>query len=175
MGTASFQWGAHDGTPGDGSSGNAGPALVTRVGTETNPKKLIEVAQFDAATDEHLWFSGVMPASYVSGGQVDIYWLANAVTATVVRWGSRIAAVTPGDADTPVEHSAAAATTDQSSTNTTEALRLTKLSLTLAALDGLAAGDLFWLLVYRDADATSGTDSLAVDAELVRVEFSFTV
>lgn len=173
MATARLQWGAHEGTPGDGSTGNAGPALVTLPGTETNPKKPIEVAQFDAATAEHLWFGGIMPAEYLSGGTVDLYWMANAVTATAVRWASRIGVVAPNDVDTPIEHLSAALTAVATNINTVEARRLTKSSITLANLDSLAGGKVFWLLVYRDA--ADAADTLAIDSELLRVELNFTV
>ena len=175
MATARIFWSAHDGQGLDGSSGNAAPALLTIVGTEANPKKPLAVAAFDPATDEHLAFIGVMPAEYLSGGAVNIYWMANATTSTTCRWGARIGAVTPSDADTPLEHAAAAASTAAGSNITAEARRLNKTTITLANLDSLAGGDLFWLIVYRDADGTSGTDDLAVDAELIAVELSYTV
>lgn len=173
MATGRLQWGAHEGAPGDGSTGNAGPALVTLPGTEANPKKPVEVAQFDAATAEHLWFGAVMPAEYLSGGTVDLYWMANAVTVTAVRWAARIGAVTPGDVDTPIEHVTAALSAVATNVNTVEARRLTKTSIVLANLDTIAGGDVFWLLVYRDA--ADAADTLAIDAELLRVELNFTV
>lgn len=174
MATGRFMWRAWDGLPLDGSSGNAGPALLAIIGTESNPKKVLEVAAFDAATDEHIVFAGILPAEYASGGQVDIYWMANATTGTV-RWGARIGAVTPNDVDTPVEHATATASTGAGTVNTTEARRLTKTSLTLSSLDSLAGGDEFELIVYRDGDGTSGTDDATVDAELRFVEFNFTL
>lgn len=156
----------------DGSTGNLAPGLVRLQGTESNPKKHLIIAQFDATTAEHLWWTFAMPAAYVSGGTVKLLWMTAAVTSTSVVWCARIGAVTSGDADTPVEHAAAAASTATSAVNTTEARRLTAASITLANLDSVAAGDLVNLLVYRDpADAA---DTLASDAELVAVALEFT-
>jgi hypothetical protein len=157
--------------PSDGSASNAAPAIVRFQGTEANPKKHFLAAAFDAAADEHLSWTFRMPADYVSGGAVKLEWMANA-TANSAVWGARIAAVTAGDADTPVEHAAAAASTTTTATNATEARRGNATSITLANLDSVAAGDLVFLLVYRDADNAS--DTLTVDAELIAASLEYT-
>lgn len=156
----------------DGSSGNAAPALTRRQGTESNPKKVFLTADFDASTDEHLWFTFVMPADYASGGSVDLLWMANA-TANAVIWGVWLHAVTADDADTPLEHAnGSAASTGTGTVNTTEARRLTKTTISIANLDSVAAGDLVFLLVFRDAD--NGSDTCTVDAELIAARFTYT-
>lgn len=157
----------------DGTTGNAAPGITRRIGTEANPKKFLFSADFDAATDEHLHFTFRMPANYISGGAVKILWMANAITGTA-RWGAKLGAVTPGDADTPLEHATATAATAGSVTNATEARRLNEATVTLSSLDSVAAGDLVSLVVYRDADGTSGTDDLSVDAEVVSIAFEYT-
>lgn len=172
MATGTLQWDAWSGAPGDGSAGNAGPALLTIAGTEANPKKQLRVASFDPGTDEHLWFQLRMPADWKEGGVVRLLWMANA-TSNACAWGARVAAVTPADADTPVEHASAAATVVSTSVNATEARRLIETTIE-PSLDGVAAGDLCQLLVYRDADGTAATDSLTVDAELLTVALTFT-
>jgi hypothetical protein len=159
-------------TPPDGSSGNAGPALLRLQGTEANPKKHLLVAAFDAATDEHLTWAFTVPGDYASGGAVRLQWMANLASGNSVVWAARIGAVTPADADTPVEHAAAAASTQATAANATEARRLVETAITLANLDGLAANDLALLLVYRDADNAS--DTLAADAELLSARFEYT-
>lgn len=172
MATGTLQWGMNAAVPPDGSSGNAAPALSRLIGTETNPKKFLHIASFDAATDEHLHFAFRVPADYASGGDVKLLWMTNSASANNVVWGARIGAVTPADADTPVEHAEAAASTTTTAGNATEARRLIETTVTLANLDGLAAGDLATLIVYRDADNAS--DTLAADAELISVAFLFT-
>lgn len=159
-------------SPPDGSSGNAAPALLRLQGTESNPKKHFVYAAFDAATDEHLWWVWRLPSNYASGGTVKLMWMANAVTSTSVVWGASLGAITPADTDTPVEHANAAATTATTAINTTEARRLTETSIALGNLDSAGAGDVVFLLVYRDAD--NGSDTLAVDAELITVTFEYT-
>jgi len=157
----------------DGSSGNATPQMSRRQGTEGNPKKHFLTLDFDAATDEMVTFCFRMPTNYVSGGTVKILWMANATTGTA-RWGTALGAITPADADTPVEHAQAAASTAGTATNATEARRLNETSITIGTLDSVAAGDLCFLLVYRDADGTSGTDDLTVDAEVINVALDYT-
>ncbi len=172
MATATLQWGMNAATLPDGSSGNAAPALQRIQGTESNPKKHFLVAAFDAATDEHTWFTFRMPADYASGGTVELLWMANSASSNSVVWGARLGAVTPADADTPVEHAQAAASTTTTAANATEARRELTTSITLANLDSVAAGDLCFLLVYRDAD--NGSDTLAVDAELIIAALTYT-
>jgi hypothetical protein len=156
----------------DGSSGNAAPGIARIQGTETNPKKHFLVAAFDAAIDEHLWWQFRMPSDYASGGTAKLLWMTNTASSNSVVWGARLGAVTPADADTPVEHASAAASTTTTAGNATEARRLIETSITLANLDSVAAADLVFLLVYRDADNAS--DNLAADAELIQAVLEYT-
>lgn len=156
--------------PPDGTSGNAAPALQVFQGTETNPKKHGLRAAFDAATDEHLWWAFQVPDNYASGGTVRLLWAANATSGDVV-WAARIGAITPGDADTYLEHAQAAATTATTAVNATEARRVVETTIS-PSVDSMAADDLVFLLVYRDAD--NGSDTCSVDAELLMVAFEYT-
>lgn len=155
------------------TSGSAPPAISRTQGSEVTPKKHFLIAGFDAAADEHLYWSFRMPADYASGPVAKLQWMANATTGTC-RWGVQLAAVTPADVDTPVEHAFATTNTAGTATNATEARRLNETSITLTNADSVAAGDLVVVRVYRDADGTSGTDDLAVDAELVAVSIEYT-
>lgn len=170
-GTINFSPGAA--TLSDGSASNAAPAFSRVQGTESNPKKHYMTLAFDASTDEHCTFSFQMPGDYTSGGTVKILWSANSTSAQNIVWGARLGAVTPSDADTPIEHAAAAASTTTTAQITTEANRLNETSITLANLDSVAAGDLVQLIVYRDAD--NGSDTLAVDAAMINVQFTYTI
>lgn len=158
--------------PSDGSSGNAAPAIQRVQGTEANPKKHFLVAAFDATTDERLTWCFRMPSDYASGGVVKLLWMANVASGNNVVWGAHLGAVTPTDADTPVEHAQAAASTTTTAGDATEARRLIETSITLANLDSVAANDLVFLIVYRDADNAS--DTLAADAELIAAVFEYT-
>lgn len=155
---------------GDGSTGNAAPLLSRRQGSESNPKKHYLTADFDSSTDEHLWWTFTLPQNYSTGATLRLQWMANATTGNVV-WGARIGAVTPADADTPVEHAEAAATTATTGVDGTEARRLVQTTIS-PATDSAAAGDLVFVLVYRDAD--NGSDTCSVDAELISVSLDYT-
>jgi hypothetical protein len=171
MAVATLQWSPHAGAPGDGSASNAGPALLNLAGTEANPKKPLLIASFDAATQEHLWFQGRMPDDFKEIPIVKLLWMALSKEAQKVVWGARLGAITPTDADTPVEHAEAEAVTATVEVNTAEARRLITTTIE-PKLDSIAAGDFFELLVFREA--ASGSDTLAVDAELLSVALTYT-
>lgn len=155
----------------DGSTGNAAAGLTRRQGTEANPKKHFLTLDFDGAgATEHAWWSFRLSSNYSSGGTLKIQWMANA-TSGACKWQARVGAVTPGDADTPLEHAQAAAATVTTTTNGTEARRLNESSITLT-MDSAAAGDWISLVLLRDsADAS---DTLTVDAEVLMVDFEYT-
>lgn len=156
--------------PPDGSTSNAAPALLVAKGTGTAPVPHNLYAAFDAATAEHLWWTIICPANYLSGGTFRLSWAANAITGNCV-WGARISAITAADIDTYLEHNAAAATTATTGANTTEARRVIETTIT-PATDSMAAGDLVRLLVYRDA--ANASDTLTVDAELLALSLDYT-
>lgn len=157
-------------TPSDGSSGNAAPAGLVLAGTATNPKGYHRIWAFDASTQEFLTADFRVPNDYASGGTLKLLWTANA-TANSVVWAAKIGATTPADADTPIEHAYNTAATVTTAVNTTEARRLVESSITLT-MDSAAAGDLISLLLYRDA--SNGSDTCTVDAELWVAAFTYT-
>lgn len=157
--------------PPDGSTSNIPPNMVKRKGTETAPAKFEKVAQFDASTRQDLWWTKTMPQNYASAPIARIQWIANATAGSVV-WGMRVGAVTPGDADTPLEHAMATASTATTAANATEAFRLCETLITLANLDSLAPGDLVNFNLYRDA--TNGSDTTSVVAEVLSVTIDYT-
>jgi hypothetical protein len=121
------------------------------------------------AVAEHAWWTFRLPDDYASGGTLKILWMTNATSGNCV-WQARVGAVTPDDADTPVEHAQAAAATVTTAVNAVEARRLTTSSITLT-MDSAAAGDLIFLLVLRDP--ANASDTLTVDAELIVATFSY--
>ena len=154
----------------DGSTNNAAPAIQLVKGTNTAPARHAVIAAFDATTDEHLWFIFTAPDNYASGGTVRILWTAAATTNAVV-WGCSVGAVTAADADTPMEHVQATASTTTTNVNTTESGRLTETTISLT-VDSMAADDLITLCVYRDAN--NGSDTCTVDAVLWAATFEYT-
>lgn len=156
--------------PPDGSSSNAAPQLIVQKGTGTAPVPFNLVALFDSATNEHLWWTITAPDNYASGGTFRLMWGGNATSGNVV-WGARVNALTAGDADTYLEHNAAAATTTTTGVNTTEARRPVETTIA-PSMDSMAADDLVRILIYRDA--ANGSDTMSVDAELQSVVFEYT-
>lgn len=155
----------------DGSTGNINAALNRKQGTETNPKKHFLTLDYDGAgaVAEYAWWSFRLPDDYASGGTLKLLWMLNA-TANAVKWQARVGAITPADADTPMEHAQAAAATVTTNVNTTEARRLTESSITLT-MDSAAAGDLIFITIFRDP--SDAADTSTVDAELIVATFSY--
>jgi hypothetical protein len=155
----------------DGSSGNAAPGLTRRQGTETNPKKHFFTLDFDPSTDEFAWWTFRMPADYISGGAIKIQFMANATSGTV-RWQVKVGAITPGDADTPLEHASAGPDVVDTAVDTVEARRLKESSIGSLTLDSVAAGDLVFIMIGRNA--SHANDSCTVDAEFLLAVFEYT-
>lgn len=159
----------------DGTTNNASPAMSriqsSFAAAANAPKVHFLSLDFDPSTDEHCFFIFRLPGDYTSSPVLKIQWIANA-TANAVVWVCKIGAVTPGDADTPIEHAQAADNSVTTNVNTTEAYRLTESSITLTNADSLAAGDLIMITVFRDA--TSGSDTCTVDARLISATLEYT-
>ena len=156
----------------DGSTDNVGPGMSLRQGTQTGRKVHFLTLDYDGAgsTVESAWWSFRLPGDYVSGGTLILQWMANA-TANAVKWQAQVGAITPADADTPLEHALGSAATVTTNVDTNEARRLTTSSITLT-MDSAAAGDMVELVVFRDPG--DGSDTATVDAELVSASFEYT-
>ena len=156
----------------DGSTNNVGCAVSMNQGTQATRKVHMLTLDFDGAgaTVESAWWVFRLPADYASGGSLVIHWMANATT-NAVKWQTQVGAITPDDADTPLEHALGAAATVTTNVNTTEARRLTSSSITLT-MDSAAAGDLIELVLYRDP--ADGSDTSTADAEVTGCSFEYT-
>lgn len=155
----------------DGSASNLAAGMTRRQGSQTGAKAHYLTLDFDGSgAVECAWWTFVMPGNYASGGTLELYWTTNA-TSNAVKWQAQVGAITPDDADTPLEHALGAAATVTTNVNTTEARRLTKSSITLTT-DSAAPGDLIELLVFRDSG--DGSDTNTADAELIAAVLSYT-
>jgi len=134
----------------------------------------VSVLAYDPNTDESAYWKFVA-TGYGSGNlTLTLYWYAdNASTGTCV-WGAQIAAIT-ADTDTQdVETKAfASANTFQDTHLGTVNQRLHVCQITISNLDNLAANDVVWLRIYRDADGTAAADSMNNDALLVMAVISY--
>lgn len=155
----------------DGSTNNVPCGMSRRQGTQTGAKTHFLTLDFDGAgAVECAHFVFRLPADYASGGTLNLQWMANATSGNV-KWQAQVGAITPADADTPLEHAFAAAATVTTAANATEARRLNESSITLT-MDGAAAGDLIELLLFRDSG--DAADTCTADAELVAAALEYT-
>lgn len=127
----------------------------------------IAVLNFDASTDESATWVSIMPeaASLGSGLLIRIHWMALSATSGTVRWGAQLERMNT-DLDSDSFDTAETAGTATSGTSGIPAVT----QITLTTIDSVAAGEMYRLKVYRDADGTSGTDDMTGDAQLIAVE-----
>lgn len=125
----------------------------------------IAVLDFDAATQESVFWVSVMPeaASLASGLKIRIQWMATSATSGDVVWGAQIERMNT-DLDTDSYDTAATAT---GTANATSGIPTTT-EITLTTIDSVAAGELFRVSVYRKA--ADAADTMTGDAELIAVE-----
>jgi hypothetical protein len=159
--------------PGDGSTDNIPPARGVHKGSQSGADVHIPFWGFDGAGSVHesIYASFVMPANYSSGGALKVQGMINSTTGNVARMQAQVSAVTPSDADTPLEHALASAATVDITANTTEARRLLSGDITLT-MDSAAAGDLVTIRLFRDP--ANGSDTHTSDLEFTGAEFSYT-
>jgi hypothetical protein len=125
----------------------------------------IGVADFDDATDESLFFMGIIPeaASLGSGLKIRLQWMATTATSGDVVWDVSLERMTT-DLDSDSFDTIASGT---AAANGTSGI-LTVTEITLTTIDSVTAGDGYRLKVTRDANNAS--DTMTGDAELVAVE-----
>lgn len=140
------------------------PQLTRAQGSDFPVTKLL----FDAAVDEAAFWQ--IPAVFYGSGNLTItlYWYAETATSGDVIWGAQLAAVTPNTDSGSVETKALASANTATDTHLgTTAKRLHSVDITLSNLDSLAADDMAFIRIYRDADA--GGDTMTGDASLLSV------
>ena len=143
------------------------------VPTATNEAELIQrnrhfLAAYDAATDEDMVFSGVMPAAYAgtTGITVTIIWAAATATANDVIWNAAIERLNDDAVDIDSD-SFAAANASPAATAPSASGELSYDDITFtdgADMDSLVAEESFRIKITRDAD--NGSDDMAGDAQL---------
>jgi hypothetical protein len=129
---------------------------------------------FDATTDETVYFTGVMPRHYAGGGiTVTLYWAATSATSGSCRWEVAFERVTGQDIDS--DSFATANSAGGTANATSGILTATAIAFTSGAqMDSIAVAEAFRMLVRRDANGTTGTDDMANDAELLFIEIKET-
>lgn len=128
------------------------------------------VLDYDAATDETAYFEGVLPRAYDGGGlTATIVWMASTATSGNCVWNIGVERHQDDafdlDSDGFAANNAVTAGAASASGETSyDAITFTD----GADMDSLAVGESFRIQVVRDANNAS--DTMAGDAELLRVE-----
>ena len=130
---------------------------------------------FDATTDESAFWL-IRAVNYASGNlTLAIDWYADTASSGNVVWEAQLAAITPDSDSQDVETKSLATLNFVSDTHLgTTGQRVHRATITVSNLDSLAAEDLLFIRIARDANGTNGTDDLAGDAILVLATVSYT-
>lgn len=142
---------------------NAATLATVNLSAASDP---VPVLAFDASTDEAAVFEFALP-DYASGNlTLTINWTAASATSGDVIWGAQLLAVTPNTDSGALSGEAYATANTVTDTHLgTNAQRALSTAITISNLDSLAAGDVVFLKIYRDADA--GGDTMTGDAYLI--------
>lgn len=159
----------HQFTPLDGIPPAANYATFDVIAGSNFPVACLD---FDAGTDEAIFFV-FRAAAYGSGDlTLDLDWYADTASSGNVVWGAQIGAITPDTDTTDIEtKSLATANTVTDAHLGTTGQRLHRAQITISNLDSLAADDWVVLRVFRDAD--NGSDTMTGDACLVGAQLSY--
>lgn len=137
----------------------------------TNPP-IQGLAFAGVATDEDCYFY-FLARNYGSGNlTVTVYWSADTATTGDVKWGAAIAVTTPNTDPGAMESETFGAAATVTDTAAATAGRMYSTTITVSALESLAADDHVILHFYRDASDTVN-DTMAGDAYLLGLEVSY--
>lgn len=146
------------------------PALVANQGTNF---PVVGLA-FDASTDEAAFFF-FKASSYGSGNLSFILdWYADTASSGNVVWEAQLAAITPDTDSQDVETDGLATLNFVQDTHLgTTGQRVHRCTITISNLDSLAADDVLFVRLARDANGTNATDDLTGDAVLIGAELQY--
>lgn len=127
---------------------------------------------YDAATEE-AGFWVFRAVNYASGNvTVDVDWYADTASTGDVVWAVQLACITPNTDTQDVETKALATANTFTDTHLgTTGQRLHRATVTVSNLDSLAAEDVVWIRIARQAAA--GGDTMAGDGILVGATVSY--
>lgn len=134
------------------------------------------VLDFDDTTDESIIFQGVLPLHYGGGGvTVTVGWMATSATTGTISLDAAFMSVTDDADDLDTKAFAAANNANPTTASATGEVDYATITFTDGAdMDSVAAGELFYLKITRDANGTTSTDNLSGDMELVFVSIKET-
>ena len=144
---------------------NNPPAITIIESTSTGTARFY-VADFDATTDEIIYWTLSTPDDMASGNWLaDVSWFTNSTANQTCVWEIAMSATTEGDADNMTEQAMASSNTASEVINTIETNRLIQTTITMSNLDNVTASDIVTLRFNRDANAVD--DTLTTDARFV--------
>lgn len=134
------------------------------------------VLDFDDSTDESAIFKGFMPRHYAGGGvTVTVHWMATSATTGTISLDAAFMSITDDADDLDTKSFAAANNANPTTASATGEVDYATITFTDGAdMDSVAAGEVFYLKITRDANGTTSTDNLSGDMELVSVEIKET-
>lgn len=128
------------------------------------------VVDFDAASNESAVFPAVLPRSYQGGGiTATLVWAASTATSGVCRWLAAFERLQDETTDIDSDSFGASQPINANAPAISGTPQYSEIAFTDGAqIDGILAGEAFRLKITRDA--TNAADTMAGDAELLRVE-----
>ena len=144
------------------------PAYVKTNGTNFPVSGLA----FDAAADEVAFWKFVAQNYGAGNVTANIFWYADTASSGDVIFDAGLAAITPNTDSQDVETKAFATVNSVTDTHLgTTGQRLHLATIAISNLDSLAADDLVWFKLNRDAN--NGSDTLTGDAIVVAIEITY--
>jgi hypothetical protein len=141
--------------------------LSTEVGAD---KPMYQTFDFDQSTEEHVQFTIPMPRNYNNGTiTARFYWLASSSSGDVV-WSL---AGTAFDDDDPIDASFGTEQTTTSTMTATNDVNVSDFTTAMTLAGTPADGAMLQFQVSRNAGA--GGDTLAADAKLFAIVFTYTL
>lgn len=123
---------------------------------------------FDAATAESAYFTGVVPSHYAGGGfTFDLHWVAATATSGDVVWSVAWEEMDANNNDLDADAFGTASTATGTANGTSGKVTKTTVTVSHANAGSPAAGDAFRVRVRRDA--ADGADTMSGDASLLCV------
>lgn len=129
------------------------------------------VLDFDADADESAIFMGFMPANYAGGGfTVKVLWMATSATSGTISLDVAFMSVTDDADDLDTKAFAAANNANPTAASATGEVDYVSVTFTDGAdSDSVAASEMFFIKITRDANGTTSTDDMTGDMELLEV------
>ncbi len=139
-------------------------------------RNVTNVLDYNDTTDESIEFAGFMPRHYGGGGiTVTVGWMSTDQTSGTISLDVGFKSVSDDADDLDTKAFATVNNVNPTTANVSGEVDYIAITFTNGDdMDNIAAGEYFRMIVTRDADGTTSTDSMTGDMELVFVEIKET-